>query len=29
VQTTNDAAAVPTLADLGTTGNLYFIPTST
>jgi uncharacterized membrane protein len=26
VQTTNDTDAVPTLANLGSTGNLYFIP---
>lgn len=25
-QTTNDTDAVPTLANLGTTGNLFFIP---
>jgi hypothetical protein len=28
VQTTNDAGAVPTLANLGSTGNLYFLPVS-
>jgi hypothetical protein len=27
-QTTNDTAAVPTLANLGSTGNLYFVVTS-
>jgi hypothetical protein len=28
VQTTNDTDAVPTLANLGTAGNVYFIPTA-
>lgn len=28
VQTTNDTDAVPTLSNLGTSGNLYFVVTS-